>query len=101
MQKGVRTGDVFGEESASIKARTGALAAGLLGGQVEIVAACAGLRPSRVGGARIEKEVVGGTTVVHDYGAGGTGFQAGMGMALDAVALARPELEKLSGKSKL
>ena len=42
-----------------------------------------------MGGTRIEKEeldVAGEKRIiVHNYGAGGTGFQAGYGMALDAV----------------
>lgn len=53
------------------------------------MAAFSGLRPSREGGARVEKEevTVSGEKriVVHNYGAGGTGFQAGYGMASDAV----------------
>jgi hypothetical protein len=42
-------------------------------------------------------------TVVHNYGAGGTGFQAGYGMALDAVRAAEPVLSKIQFelKSKL
>lgn len=35
-----------------------------------------GLRPSRKGGARIEREKVGRATVIHNYGAGGAGYQA-------------------------
>lgn len=46
-----------------------------------------GLRPSRKGGARIQKEVIGGRTVVHNYGAGGAGYQASWGMAKEAVNL--------------
>lgn len=34
--------------------------------------------------------------VIHNYGAGGTGFQAGYGMALDAVDAAEPLLLKLN-----
>lgn len=30
----------------------------------------------RKGGARIEKEKIGGATVIHNYGAGGAGYQA-------------------------
>lgn len=35
-----------------------------------------GLRPSRKGGARVEKEVISGRTVIHNYGVGGAGYQA-------------------------
>lgn len=55
----------------------------------EVLAVFSGLRPSRQGGARVERdsiEVKGKKrAIVHNYGAGGTGFQAGYGMALDAV----------------
>lgn len=46
-----------------------------------------GLRPSRKGGARIERQVMDGRTVVHNYGAGGAGYQASWGMAKEAVEL--------------
>lgn len=40
-------------------------------------------------------------TIVHNYGAGGTGFQAGYGMATDAVNLAYDVLNSLeSGKNE-
>lgn len=42
---------------------------------------------SRKGGARLEKEVIDGFTVVHNYGAGGAGYQSSWGMAKDAVEL--------------
>lgn len=55
-----------------------------------MLASFSGLRPSREGGARVERteRIVDGArrVLVHDYGAGGTGFQAGYGMAQDAVA---------------
>ena len=36
-------------------------------------------------------------TVIHNYGAGGTGFQAGYGMALESVECAEEALRKLRG----
>lgn len=36
-------------------------------------------------------------TIIHNYGAGGTGFQAGYGMAVDAVKAAESLLLELSG----
>lgn len=33
---------------------------------------------------------------MHNYGAGGTGYQAGLGMAMEAVGLALPHLSKAS-----
>jgi D-amino-acid oxidase len=86
------TGDTFSDEAHSIVQRTTKLLPELLEDGMEILAAFAGLRPSRVGGARVERTDVqldsdGSRSgiVVHNYGAGGTGFQAGLGMAQDAI----------------
>ncbi|KAH7267791.1 FAD dependent oxidoreductase [Fusarium redolens] len=49
-----------------------------------------GFRPSRKGGARIELERKYGVKVIHNYGAGGSGYQASWGMAKAAVDLLRP-----------
>ncbi|KAL1861098.1 hypothetical protein Plec18170_001613 [Paecilomyces lecythidis] len=46
-----------------------------------------GLRPGRVGGSRVECETMDGKLVIHNYGAGGTGFQASWGLAKYAVDL--------------
>lgn len=66
------------------------------------------MRPSREGGARVEREGVSvdnaERVLVHNYGAGGTGFQAGYGMALEAVGLVDDvlhDLEKSSQRSRL
>lgn len=42
-------------------------------------------------------------TVIHNYGAGGTGFQTGYGMAVDAVNAAEPFVLEIRGnlQSKL
>jgi len=48
---------------------------------LDIVRVYAALRPLRIGGVRLEKEEIDGVTVVHNYGAGGFGFQASYGMA--------------------
>ena len=45
-----------------------------------------GLRPGRPS-VRLEREVIGGTVVVHDYGHGGTGVMLSWGCARDAVML--------------
>lgn len=64
--------------------------------ETEILATFAGLRPGRSGGARIEKEARSdGRIVVHNYGAGGTGYQAGFGMAVEAVEIALPFLNDM------
>ncbi|EUC39968.1 hypothetical protein COCMIDRAFT_10055 [Bipolaris oryzae ATCC 44560] len=94
MQKGNDTGDTFAHEADSIWTRTTTLEPSLDVSQTEILASFAGLRPGRLGGARIEKEAWSdGRLVVHNYGAGGTGYQAGLGMATEAVELALPFLE--------
>jgi D-amino-acid oxidase len=46
-----------------------------------------GLRPMREGGPRVEKEKIGGTWVVHNYGHGGYGYQASYGSSYVAVKL--------------
>ncbi|KAI5795568.1 D-amino-acid oxidase [Geopyxis carbonaria] len=46
-----------------------------------------GLRPFRIGGTRIESEKINDVTVVHNYGAGGFGYQASYGMAQYALKL--------------
>ena len=46
-----------------------------------------GLRPLRVSGVRIEKERIGGSWVVHNYGHGGWGYQASYGCSNAAVDL--------------
>ncbi|KAG9258125.1 uncharacterized protein F5Z01DRAFT_670775 [Emericellopsis atlantica] len=89
MQKGNNDGSTYKSETESILERTRGLSKDLRAGQLEILATVAGMRPSREGGARIEREqrAVHGQqrALVHNYGAGGTGFQAGFGMALEAV----------------
>lgn len=91
MQKRIRDGSTFASESESILARTRSLSQELRQHEPEVLAAFSGLRPSREGGARVEREelIVDEQTriLIHNYGAGGTGFQAGFGMALESVVL--------------
>lgn len=65
-------------ETESILDRTKELSSELWETDPEILAAFTGLRPSREGGARVQKEEIKVArekrTVVHNYGAGGTGF---------------------------
>ncbi|ODQ51885.1 putative D-amino acid oxidase [Saitoella complicata NRRL Y-17804] len=105
MQKGVATPDTFASETASILQRTTDLLPALKtlpdeskNRGVDVLRECAGLRPSREGGARVEKERIGEGWLVHNYGAGGTGYQAGWGMSVEAADLV---LGILGEKSKL
>lgn len=103
-QRGNWSGSTYASETEDILKRCTQLMPELIAGnpkltadgQLEIVREAAGLRPSRVGGPRIEREVrvVGAgagkkkkKVVIHNYGASGTGYQAGLGMAMEAVAL--------------
>lgn len=86
-------GDTFVHEADSIWARTTALEPLLDVPETEILVSFAGLRPGRLEGARIKKEAWSdGRIFVHNYAAGGMGYQAGLGMAMEAVELALPFL---------
>jgi len=91
----IRSGDTYKVESESILKRTKELLPIMGDADVEVLAVASGLRPSREGGARVEAETYDQKTIIHNYGAGGTGFQAGVGMAIDAVELAGDILETL------
>lgn len=54
---------------------------------LDVVRHGVGLRPVRLGGTRIEKERIGDTWVIHNYGAGGAGYQSSYGCAQAAVQL--------------
>lgn len=95
----------YSSESDSILQRTTELSKELQQKETEVLAAFAGMRPSREGGARIERDEIPingeRRIIVHNYGAGGTGFQAGYGMALDAVKSIEDILSTLPTKSLL
>ncbi|KAH8430811.1 FAD-dependent oxidoreductase [Aspergillus melleus] len=103
LQKGNWDSQVKSHETESILKRTGELLPVLNNGETQILGEAVGFRPSREGGARVELEQMedGGKIVVHNYGAGGTGFQAGLGMAKDAVDLADEKLRDIKEKSRL
>lgn len=65
---------------------------------LDIIRHGVGLRPVREGGTRVEKERIGDTWVVHNYGAGGAGYQSSYGCAQAAVHLIE---EALGTKAKL
>jgi len=59
MQKGNSDAATYGYETQDILNRTKELSSELSGADFDVVAAFSGLRPSREGGARIERDVVG------------------------------------------
>ena len=73
---------------------------------LDVVRHCVGLRPLRVGGPRVERENkvwggwegVGEVRVVHNYGAGGFGYQASYGMAENAASLVEESLAEMGFK---
>ncbi|KAL2784683.1 hypothetical protein BJX66DRAFT_316381 [Aspergillus keveii] len=102
LQKGDSDSRIREHETKSIMQRTGDLLPVLTNGETKVLKVAVGFRPSREGGARVERQdIQPGRTVVHNYGAGGTGYQAGMGMAQDAVELAKDILGSLGEVSKL
>ncbi|KAJ9157712.1 putative D-amino acid oxidase [Pleurostoma richardsiae] len=52
---------------------------------LKVIYHAVGLRPSRKGGPRVEPETIDGKLVVHNYGAGGAGYQSSWGTAKHAV----------------
>lgn len=67
-------------------------------GNLDIIRHGVGLRPVRESGTRVEKERIGDLWVVHNYGAGGAGYQSSYGCAQNAVHLVE---EILAPASKL
>lgn len=85
VQKGNWSGDTFKAETEDIIQRTTALFPETA--HLRVLRVATGLRPYREGGVRIEKQRFGSHEIIHNYGAGGYGYQAGMGMADHATAL--------------
>lgn len=56
-----------------------------------------GLRPFRDGGVRLEKEMIDGTWVIHNYGHAGWGYQGSYGTAERVVEL----VDEIQGKSAI
>ena len=54
---------------------------------LDIIRHGVGLRPVRDNGPRIEKDLVDGTKVVHNYGHGGFGYQVSWSCAKETVSL--------------
>lgn len=64
---------------------------------LDIIRHGVGLRPARNGGVRIEREVIGDLTVVHNYGHGGWGYQGSYGCAERVVELVREVVAEWDG----
>lgn len=60
---------------------------------LDVIKHSVGLRPVREGGIRLEKEVIDGQKVVHDYGHGGYGYQSSWACARAAVKLIHEALQ--------
>lgn len=60
---------------------------------LDIIRHGVGLRPTRISGVRIEKEKIGDTWVVHNYGHGGWGYQSSYGCSAAAKELVGQVLE--------
>lgn len=59
---------------------------------LDIIRHGVGLRPVRQGGTRVERERIDGLWVVHNYGAGGAGYQSSYGCAQAAIDLVEEAL---------
>ncbi|KAL4865117.1 hypothetical protein BDV12DRAFT_200400 [Aspergillus spectabilis] len=102
LQKGDSDNRIREDETSSILQRASDLQPVLKEKQTKVLKVAVGFRPSRETGARVEREEIRPwQAVVHNYGAGGTGYQAGMGMAQDSVDLVRDVLDSLPESSML
>lgn len=90
-QKGDWESQVDPNLAVRIMNRAVKLCPALTGGKgiehLDIIRHGVGLRPVREGGTRVEKEHIDGVWVVHNYGAGGAGYQSSYGCAIAAVKL--------------
>ena len=90
-QKGNWESQVDPDLAIRIMKRAVAICPALTGGlgivHLDIIRHGVGLRPVREGGTRIEKERLGRVWAIHNYGAGGAGYQSSYGCAQAAVNL--------------
>ncbi|KAE8343724.1 hypothetical protein BDV24DRAFT_161033 [Aspergillus arachidicola] len=95
-QKGSWDSQVDPNLAVRIMKRAVELCPSLTGGKgiehLDIIRHGVGLRPVREGGTRVEKERIGTAWVVHNYGAGGAGYQSSYGCAQAAVDLVEEAL---------
>lgn len=82
------TGSSIAEQTQSILERTTKLCPELLKeGPLHVIDERAGLRPGRDDCPRIEREVIDGLNVIHNYGAVGSGYEYGLSMVTQALQL--------------
>ena len=67
---------------------------------LDIVRHGVGLRPARTDGPRIEKDLVNGVKIVHNYGHGGFGYQVSFSCAEKAASLVN-EITQQKGRARL
>lgn len=97
LQRGVDNGDTFAHETEDILSRVIKMCPQILDKPLKIVREASGLRPTRNGGARVEAEPLeDGRLIVHNYGAGGYGYQSGFGMAIFTLRIYQKELLRQS-----
>lgn len=84
--------DVLRKETEDILQRTTSMFPILGNSQdLDISGVVSAFRPSRTGGVRIENQTLAGNrTLIHNYGAVGTGFTQGLGMAQHSISLVKP-----------
>ena len=68
-------------------------------GPIEVIFDYVALRPGRKGGVRLEYKKYDDYNVIHNYGIGGAGFQASVGLALEVSELVNINI--MNNKSKL
>lgn len=95
IQKHNWIGDTFACDTQDILRRATDLLPDILKLPLEILRESTGLRPYRKAGVRIEKEKTKNGIIIHNYGAGGYGYQSGYGMANAATGLLVPNISKL------
>ena len=97
-QKGNTDSQVDPNQAIRIMKRAVAMCPELTGGKgiehLDIIRHGVGLRPVRKKGTRIEKERIDGLWVVHNYGAGGAGYQSSYGCAEAAAELVQAALQE-------
>ncbi|KAI1176953.1 D-amino-acid oxidase [Nemania sp. FL0916] len=95
-QKGDWNTEVDMDLAQRIMRRAVAICPELTDGQgpeaLEVVRHTVGLRPAREGGVRIERELIDGIWVVHNYGHGGYGYQSSFGCSKAVEALVQEVL---------